>query len=247
MNERQLVRQHDGEVVEDRGDAADVDVEPAAPPSGTTSVRSRSISSLVASSCGAVDGRGADQRDLAVGRRDGRADALGDARPSRASAVGERLHLRQVGLPARASRATIWKRAVEAGPEALGEQVVGLARGRVRRVLAGVGGAEAQVERRDRERDHDDQRDGGQRPRARAGRTPPTAASARRAWGRAGPPPRAGGAPCWTSTRIPNIPRKAGISVTAAAIDDEHGDRGGDRDAVEEGDAEHEQAHAARR
>jgi hypothetical protein len=71
--------------------------------------------------------------------------------------VGELLDLRQVGLAVRGPGDDL-ERAVEARPEALGEQVVGLARRRGRRVLARVRGAEPQRRARDRQREHDDER-----------------------------------------------------------------------------------------
>ena len=79
----------------------------------------------------------ATRRDVGIGR-DGLRDRRQHRRARRAAEV-DRQDQRTVG----------------AGPEALGEQVVGAAQRRAGRVVAGVGLAEAQRQHRDREREHD--------------------------------------------------------------------------------------------
>ena len=117
---------------------------------GSTSSRSRLTRSVVAASCGAVVGitrhnaavgsfvvgdRRADERDAGVG-----SDGVGDR-------LAASLGRCPVELGGQAERA------VEAGPEPVGEQVVGLAGGGVLGVVALVGEPEAQPEDRQRERD----------------------------------------------------------------------------------------------
>ena len=135
--QRQLVGQHPGEVVEDRGDAADVDGEVAAC-FGTTSSRSVSIRSLVALSCGAVVGRASISAILPLGDGTGGLDRREPV--GLAQRVGERCTFGRSAFPFGRLRDDL-ERAVEAGAEPVGEQVVGLAGGRGRRVLARVGGA----------------------------------------------------------------------------------------------------------
>ena len=94
-----------------------------------------------------VGDRVADERDAGVG---------GDG-------VGDRLQRRRVG--ARRHLGGQAERAVEARPEAVGEQVVRLAGGGVVGVVAFVGEAEAQPEDRQRQRDQRGGADQHRRPR----------------------------------------------------------------------------------
>ena len=79
------------------------------------------------------------------------------------------------------------QRAVESGAEALGEEVEGVTGAGVARVVAGVAGVEAQPEDGDKGEDHDQERDGGERPRTRLNDQAPLAPPrlrGQRGWGR---------------------------------------------------------------
>ena len=108
---------------------------------GMTSSRSWSISSVVSSSCG--DGASGRPGDADRRRRAWPAAACTAATPG----VAATAVTRAVSACAVAGVCELGhqlQRAVEAGTEAVGEQVVGLAGGRAGRVVAGVGGAQAQ-------------------------------------------------------------------------------------------------------
>ena len=152
--QRHLGRQHLGEVDVDRRLAVDVDVVAGAVVRPGAALLAQVLtSSVVFSSCGEVvdlnvdDGQGVfsggQRRRRWTGRRPG-------PRPAR---VGDLL---QVRLSAACGPVTTsCQRGVVAGAEALRDQVVALAGGGGRRVVALVGVAEPHAEERDREQ-HDD-------------------------------------------------------------------------------------------
>ena len=157
-------------VLERRGDAADLGVDArAAQRPGTTSSRSRLTRSSVSLSCGEPSGitviSAASPASLIAGR------ATNATPGSLAEPVGERV---DVGLGAAVGQlGGDDERAVGAGPEALGVEVVGLAGHRVGRVVAGVGEAEPHAERRGGQREQDQRRDDRGAPGAPLDRVAP--------------------------------------------------------------------------
>jgi hypothetical protein len=106
--------------------------------------------------------------------------------------------------------------AVEAGAEAVGEQLVGLVGGGGGRVVARVGGAQPQRQHRDGQHDHDGGGDGGQLERValdESGQPCPPGGRAVADGPVSGEPP----AFRRDSTRIPSTPSSAGSKVTPAA------------------------------
>ena len=191
-NQRQLGVDHRGEVVERGGLAADVDPQRGArSAAGMTWPRSVVIRVVVAWASGDVRG---DHLDAPVVpcRRRGRPGARWRTSASRAAGALPARRARRVGR--RTGLRDQQQRAVEARPEALGEQVVGLPGGGLTAgSLALVGGAEPQAQHGEGEHDHD--RDGHRRPappgaaaRCRAHRAHTPAAALRRVARRAASP-----------------------------------------------------------
>ena len=173
-----------------------------------------------------------DRQDLGARRRAGHALGRGESRDD--LAVGLRAgRLGQVGDHE--------ERPVHAGTEALGTQVVGDARRRALGLAGVVGEALAQAEHRDGEDDDD-----GEREQRRDDRLALQDAAVVR--------PRAALGVALEGSRLlaPRQPPGEGLGAEQAQQrrqhpqrrqhDHEHGHGGGDREAVEEVDAEHEQA-----
>ena len=138
------------------------------PASGRTSSRRCSIRSSVAGSCGDV--RGVTVSTTAPPAAGHRLAHAGDARLV-AQRAGERRHRIAVALVRRVGREQ--QRAVGAGAEALRDEVIGLARRRVGRVVAAVREAEPQPgERRREDEQHRHARDRGDERAALHGAAP---------------------------------------------------------------------------
>ena len=138
--------------------------------------RSAVTRSLVAPSCGAESGKtwktAVSPCGLMVGARDGR-----DA--GRAARAPARRRRAAGGLAAWGSCTTTGERPVEALAEALGEQVVGLARRRAGGVVAGVAEVHPHRQRGHRDHEHDRQPGDRGRPRVAADQAAPSAARSR--------------------------------------------------------------------
>ena len=227
-----------GEVDADRGLAADVHVEVGAraSPRGSTSSRSRCTSCVVLSSCGEPFGTTWISTPCRSGSGSPGSTCC-DARDPCAIASPQRVHRRR-RRPAHCTSLASSSGPLKPGPEALDQQVVGAAGRELRRVVAGVGDAEAQRDERDREDQQDQQ----------ARRSPPATAGAA-ACGSTGPRSCSRRSRCLLRARqrelvdrVADEAEHRGQQRDRGGHHEQHRERRADREAADERHADQEQA-----